>query len=211
MKLHRRLLTVSALALATIGLVVGNVAAAPLGPVGTTPATGTPQLDSSNQSQYIRQLVPCGNLMYAVGTISTINQKGTVSSRTGAFSFSATAPFTLTSWAPSINGKVNTIGFVNGDCSSAYIGGTFTTVNGTAVKNLAKISTTTGNVDPTFKHSASGQVGNILGWNGHLFVGGWFKKVNSNTNAYFASLNTTTGNDDGYISQIGRASCRERV
>src|SRR4051795_11463265 len=100
MRLQRRLLTVSALALATVGLVVGNVAAAPLGPVSTTPATGTPQLDSSNTGQYIRQLVPCGSTMYAVGTITKINQKGTISTRTGAFSFSATAPFTLTSWAP---------------------------------------------------------------------------------------------------------------
>jgi Domain of unknown function (DUF5122) beta-propeller len=200
MRFHRRLLTVSGLALATIGLAIGSVAAAPLGPVGTTPATGTPQLDSSNTSQYIRQLVPCGGTMYAVGTITKINQKGVVSTRTGAFSFSATAPYTLTSWAPSINGTVNSIGFVGGDCSSAYIGGTFTSVNGTTVKNIAKISTTTGDVDPTFKHTAGGQVGNILGWNGHLFVGGWFAKINGNTNPYFASLNPTSGNDDGYIS-----------
>jgi hypothetical protein len=200
MKLHRQVFTVSALALAMVGLAVGNVAAAPLGPVGTTPATGTPALSSSDTSQNVRQLVQCGATMYAVGTISTITQNGSSYTRQGAFSFSATAPYTLTSWAPNINGTVNSIGFVNGDCSSAYIGGKFTTVNGTAVGNLAKISTTTGNVDGTFSHSAGSQVATILGWNGHLFVGGYFKKINGNTNAYFASLNPTTGNDDGYIS-----------
>ncbi|MFL6100948.1 MAG: hypothetical protein ACJ71T_13455, partial [Actinomycetales bacterium] len=200
MKLRRRLFTVSALALATAGLAIGNVAAAPLGPVGTTPATGTPALDSSNTSQNIRQLVQCGSTMYAVGTVSRITQKGVAYNRTGAFSFSATAPFTLTSWAPNIDGTVNSIGFVNGDCSSAYIGGKFTTVNGTAASNLAKISTSTGNVDATFTHSAGSQVATVLGWNGHVFVGGYFKKVNGNTNAYYASLSPTTGNDDGYIS-----------
>jgi hypothetical protein len=199
MKFHRRLLMAGGLTLAVVGLAASAVTAAPLGPVGTTPATGTPALDSSNTGQQIRQLVPCGSTMYAVGTVTTINQNGVTYTRHNIFSFSATAPFTLTSWAPNVDGTVNSIGFVNGDCTSAYIGGKFSTVNGTAATNLAKISTSTGNVDPTFKHSASAQVANILGWNGHVFVGGYFKTVNGNTNAYFASLNPTTGNDDGYL------------
>jgi hypothetical protein len=199
MRLHRRWLTAGGLALTMMGLAVNSVSAAPAGPVGLTPATGTPALANTGTIQYVRQLVPCGSLMYAVGTISAITQKGVQYTRTGAFSFSATAPFTLTSWAPSINGKVNSIGFVNGDCTNAYIGGKFTTVNGTAVKNIAKISTSTGNVVAGFKVAAAGEVENILGWNGHLFVGGYFKKINGNTNPYFASLNPTTGNDDGYL------------
>jgi hypothetical protein len=163
------------------------------------PAKGTPALAGTDTNQYVRQLVPCGSTMYAVGTITTLTQGGATYRRTGAFSFSAVAPYTLTSWAPSINGTVNSIAFVNGDCTQAYIGGKFTTVNGTAVQNLAKVSTTTGAVDPTFKHSAAGEVGSMLGVNGHVFVGGWFTRINNNTNPYFASLNPTTGTDDGYI------------
>jgi Domain of unknown function (DUF5122) beta-propeller len=200
MTVRRRLLSASGLALAVIGLTLSSGFAAPLGPVGTTPATGTPALDSSDTGQYIRQLVPCGDTMYAVGTITTITQKDTTYARTGAFSFSATAPYTITSWAPNIAGTVSSIGFVNGDCSSAYIGGKFSSVNGTTVSNIAKISTTTGDVDPTFKHTAGSQVSTVLGWNGHLFVGGYFAKINANTNPYFASLNPTTGVDDGYLS-----------
>jgi hypothetical protein len=200
MRLHRRWLTVSGLALATFGLAVNSVSAAPLGPVGTTAATGTPALVNTGSLQVVRQLVPCGSLMYAVGAIHTISQKGVQYTRTGAFSFSATAPYTLTSWAPNIDGTVNSIGFVNGDCTQAYIGGKFTTVNGTAAKDIAKISTSTGNVDLAFKHSAANQVANVLGYNGHLLVGGYFKKINGNTHAYFASLNPATGNDDGYLN-----------
>ena len=196
---RRRLLPALALALATLG-VAATSTAAPAGPAGSVPAAGTPALSSTDTNQYIRQLVPCGSTMYAVGTVTTITQGGATYSRTGAFSFSATAPYTLTSWAPSINGTVNSIGFVNGDCSQAYIGGRFTTVNGTAVQTLAKISTTTGAVDPTFKHAAVGEVQTVLGVNGHVFVGGQFKKVNTNTHAYFASLNPTTGTDDGYLN-----------
>jgi Domain of unknown function (DUF5122) beta-propeller len=198
MTFRRRLLPAVGLAVAALSVAATSFAA-PVGPAGSTPATGTPALSSADTNQYVRQLVPCGNTMYAVGTITTVTQKGVTYTRTGAFSFSATAPYTMTSWAPSINGTVNSIGFVGGNCSSAYLGGKFTTVNGTTVQNLAKVSTTTGTVDPTFKHTAAGQVNTVLGVNGHLFVGGQFSKVNGGANPYLASLNPTTGSDDGYL------------
>jgi hypothetical protein len=198
MTFRRRVLPVVGLVVAALS-VAATSSAAPAGPAGTSPAAGTPALSSADTNQYIRQLVPCGNTMYAVGTISAITQNGSTYTRTGAFSFSATAPYTLTSWAPSIDGTVNSIGFVGGDCSSAYIGGKFTTVNGTAAQNLAKVNTTTGAVDPAFKHAATGQVQTVLGVGGHLFVGGQFSKVNGSANPFYASLNPATGSDDGYL------------
>ena len=64
--------------------------------------------------------------------------------RNNIFSFSDTAPFTVTSWEPDVNGTVNTIAFSSGNCTTAYIGGQFTSVGGTAAKNIAEIDTTTG-------------------------------------------------------------------
>jgi hypothetical protein len=138
--------------------------------------------------------------MYAVGSFTSIKQKTAVYARDNAFSFSATAPYTVSSWDPDVNGTVNSIAF-SPDCSQAYLGGQFSSVNGTAVNNIAEVSTSTGAVNPTFGHSASGQVETLLLVNGHLLTGGYFKSINnSSANPYFASLNPTTGKDDGFLS-----------
>ena len=115
--------------------------AAPTGPVSATPAAGTPELNSTGTTEQIRQLVQCGSTMYAVGTFTSIRRYSTVYSRNNIFSFSATAPYAMTAWNPNVNGIVNTIAFQPGDCSHAYIGGQFTSVGGTAVKDLAEVFT----------------------------------------------------------------------
>ena len=60
----------------------------------------------------VRQLVQCGDEMYAVGTFTTIMYGSTTYTRTNVFSFSATSPYTLSAWSPSVNGTVNSIAFV---------------------------------------------------------------------------------------------------
>jgi hypothetical protein len=183
----------------------------PAGVVSATPATGTPHLGANDTpTEQIRQLVQCGSLMYAVGTFSTIYQGSTSYTRNNIFSFSATAPYTITSWAPDVVGTygttsntsdtLNTIAFANGNCQDAYIGGKFTSVNGTTVDNLAEIDTTTGNVVSTFGSKASGAVQTILAVNNHLLVGGLFPGVNGDTaDPYMVSLNPVTGKSDGFL------------
>jgi hypothetical protein len=173
---------------------------APAGPVTTLPAN-TPQLYGSDSPvQQVRQLVQCGTTMYAVGTFSQIKHNSTVYARTNVFSFSAVQPWTVTAWAPNVNGIVNSIAFNGTDCTHAYIGGKFTSVNGTKVANLAEIDTTTGNVVAGFGHTASGQVETLLAVGGHLLVGGYYTSINGSTaNPYMTSLSPTTGKDDGFL------------
>ena len=176
-----------------------QAAQAATGPVSATPAAGTPQLAESSAVQQVRQLAQCGGTMYAVGTFSQIQRNSTPYTRNNAFSFSATAPYTVTSWNPNVNGIVNSIAF-SPDCSEAYLGGTFTSVNGTTATNLAEVSTSTGAVNTAFGHSANGQVQTLLTYGTHLLTGGYFKIINGNSaDPYFASLNTTTGKDDGFL------------
>ena len=96
--------------------------------------------------------------MYAVGTFTEISgyngTKTTTVTRHNIFSFSATAPFTLTSWNPDVNGTVNTIAFNGGNCADAYIGGQFTSAGGAAATNIAEIGTPTGALVPRFSHHA---------------------------------------------------------
>jgi len=183
----------------------------PTGVVSSTPASNTPHLKTTETpTQQIRQLVQCGNTMYAVGSFDTIIRQGTTYTRNNIFSFSATAPYTVTSWAPNVVGTygttsdtsdtLNTIAFVNGNCADAYIGGKFTSVNGTAVQNITEVDTTTGNVVSTFASKAAGAVQTLLGVGNHLLVGGNFTGINGDTaDPYMASLNPVTGKSDGFL------------
>ena len=182
-------------------------ALAQTGPVSPTPVAGTPTLVNTppGTTQTIRQVADCGGTMYAVGTFTEIsgwNGSATQTfTRNDIFSFSDTTPFTVTSWDPNVNGTVNTIAFNGSDCSTAYIGGQFTTVGGVAAKNIAAISTTTGALVSGFKDNAGGQVETILAVNGHLLTGGFFKGINgSSADPYYTSLSPATGKNDNFLS-----------
>jgi hypothetical protein len=175
-----------------------GLVSAPPGPVSSKPAIGTPALPPSGTEQ-VRQLVPCGGVMYAVGRFDTITQGGRFIVRHNAFSFSETAPYTVTSWNPDINGKVNSIAFNGTGCRHAYLGGVFTSINGTGVKDIAEVSTKHGRVKSDFAHSANGQVETLLVTGGHLLAGGSFTSVNGGGDRFLASLNPTTGKDDGFV------------
>ena len=182
----------------------------PAGVVSATPAYNTPHLvaTDNNPVQQIRQIVQCGNTMYAVGTFGTIKRQSLTYTRYNVFSFSATAPYTVTSWAPnvvgtssSVTGVVNSIAFNGGNCADAYIGGSFTSINGTTVKNIAEIDTTTGNVVTAFAHSAGGTVQTLAGAHGHILAGGYYPSIAGSTaDPYMTSLDPTTGRDDGFLN-----------
>lgn len=166
------------------------------------PVIGTPHFSvkDSHPIEQVRQLVQCGETMYAVGTFSQIVHRGVKRTRHNAFSFGSTSPFKLTKWRPKINGEVNSIAFVNGNCSHAYIGGSFTSVNGTHVKNIAEISTRTGKVVKGFEHHASRTVETIVALHSRLLVGGYYTRINgSSADPYMTALNPSTGRDDGFV------------
>lgn len=196
--------------LARAGLITGPAVLAVAGfgapafaSVSPSPASGTPQLHPNGTTETVRQLVQCGTTMYAVGSFTQIQQgaSGPVYTRNNVVSFRAASPFTVTSWAPNVNGQVNTIAFNGTDCSTAYIGGKFTTVNGNSATNIAAISTSTGALISGFAHSTNGQVETIASHNGHLLTGGYFTSINnSSAHKYMASLSPSTGRDDGFIN-----------
>ena len=166
------------------------------------PVTGTPHFSVSdtNPTEQVRQLVQCDETMYAVGSFSQHPSAAAPRCRQNVFSFSATAPFSDELVGPNVNGNVNSIAFNDGNCSDAYIGGQFTSINGTTVKNIAEINTTTGAVVNSFAHNASAQVETLQAVNGHLLVGGYYTSINgSSANPYMTSLNPTTGKDDGFV------------
>jgi hypothetical protein len=183
----------------------------PDGVVSATPVTSTPHLPSTSSSaEQVRQLVQCGGTMYAVGYFTSIKKGSTSYARTDIFSFSASAPYTVTSFAPNVVGStevdedgaaaINSIAFNGGNCADAYIGGHFTKVNGTSVTNIAEISTSTGNVVTGFAHDANAGVDTLAAVNGHLLAGGNFTSINGASVRYLASLSPSTGKTDGFLN-----------
>ena len=180
----------------------------PPGAVSPTPVAGTPTLvhNTGKTKDYIRQLVQCGSTMFAVGTFSQVVWNGTTYQRSNAFSFSANSPYTITSWAPQVNGEVNSIAFNeissgNYDCTHAYIGGSFTAVGSAPARYIAAIDTTAGALVPGFGTATTGgQVETLLGVAGpHILVGGHFTSINGGSNRYMASISPSTGQDDGFL------------
>jgi hypothetical protein len=183
----------------------------PSGVVSATPASNTPQLPpSSSPTQQIRQIVQCGGTMYAVGSFSSIKQGSKSYSRTDLVSFSASSPYTVTSWAPVVVGStqtnedgadaINSLAFSGGNCADAYIGGNFTKINGTSVTNIAEISTSTGNVVTGFAHAANGTVDTLAAVGGHLLAGGAFTSINGAGIPRMVSLSPSNGLSDGFLN-----------
>ena len=152
--------------MAPAGAAAVSIATGQTGPVTANPAN-TPQRNANGSVEQVRQLVQCGSTMYAVGTFTSIKHNSTVYTREQRLQLQRDRPVHVTSWAPNVNGIVNSIAFNGTNCADAYIGGKFTAVNGTTVKNIAEVSTSgTGAVVTTFGHSANGQVETLLGVEG---------------------------------------------
>jgi hypothetical protein len=173
------------------------------GPPRPNPALGTPHFPATTSTtEQVRQLVQCGGTMYAVGTFSVVEQGGNTFTRNNAFSFKATAPFTITAWNPNVNGTVNSIAFNSGHCADAYIGGNFTKVRGRGATRIAKVSTAgAGRLVSSFRHSSNKQVETLASYQNHLLVGGYFTTINGSTSyPYMISLNPGTGSNDRFLN-----------
>jgi hypothetical protein len=177
----------------------------PSGAVGCAPAQWPPHLlAKTSKTNQIRQIVQCGSRMYAVGTFQLIlgrnprTGKFIIYHRSNAFSFEATRPYAVTSWNPNVSGQVNSIA-VGSNCTTAYLGGTFTQVHGKSRRNVAAVDTAGGAVRSGFQGDASGAVETLLLHGGRLLTGGYFTKINGASARYFAGLSPTSGKPDAYL------------
>lgn len=174
--------------------------------VSATPAPNTPYLVSDGTATPVALMTrQCGSLMWTVGSFTTVGAPNrTPVTRTNVMAYDMVTG-ALAPVAPAVNGQVDTIAFTP-DCASAYIGGIFTSVGGVAVKDIAKISTATGALDPTFGHKASNEVSALVLAGSHLLVGGRFRTINGSTGTtatYLTSVSPTTGKVDGWANNLG--------
>lgn len=197
MKIPRSLVVLASLIMVTM---VGTapVAGAEGGRVRTVPAAYTPWLLPSPVDQRVQKLALCNGVMYAVGNITAVGQGSHTYTRRNAFGFNATTG-AVTSWHPYVNGMVHAIA-MSRDCSTAYLGGTFTKVNATAATDLVAVDTRTGVVRKGFAHDAAGTVQTLQFSHGQVIAGGRFLTINGVTRPHLASLNPTTGAVTSYVN-----------
>lgn len=166
------------------------------------PLTGTPHFAVRTRAvEQIRQLVQCGQIMYAVGRFSVIEQGKHSYVRHNAFSFRASPPFSVTKWDPDVAGEVNSIAFVSGHCGDAYLGGQFGSVGGRKAINIAEVRAVgAGALVPAFGHFANKPVETLAAYQRHILAGGFFTEINgASADRYMASLNPRSGRDDGLL------------
>ena len=159
--------------------------------VSANPANFTPNVASGA----VYKFVQVGGTMYAGGAFSSVSTPAGVSpggtfARSNIVAFNASTGV-ISSFAPSVNGEVWALA---SDGSSLWIGGTFTSVNGTARRGVAKLNPTTGAVDTAFNANlASGKVTELALVGGRLLAGGTFP-------GKLRALNPATGANTGYLN-----------
>ncbi len=192
-----------------LGLVTGLVGALALGfsapgtasdvahptVVSETAATFTPNLLSAAAGNpYALTVNQAGTQIIVGGNFNQVeNSKRTVQyNRSNLFSFDATTG-AVSTFAPTFDRQVWS---VVGDGNSVFVGGEFTTVNGVARPYLAKLSLSTGQLDPTFNPTLTGgRVTDLELSHGLLFVSGAFGKK-------LVALDPNTGAASSYFKNV---------
>jgi hypothetical protein len=130
-----------------------------------------------------------GNTIYLGGSFTQVNSAGQKWNRAGLAAVNATTG-ALLPWAPTSNGEIDAMA-VDPSTHDVYIGGAFSTIDGTSRDSLAEISST--GVLGTFKHSVSGAPEALAVGHGLLYLGGHFTSVDSKVRGNLAAFTLSTG------------------
>jgi hypothetical protein len=156
-------------------------------PVGTTPNV----LDGQ-----VNAIVQVGGKMIAGGTFTQVRRGGgPILTRNNIFAFDPATGNIDTAFVPSLNGSVNALAAAS-DGQSVFVGGTFTTANGTTVNRPTRLNVANGQRVTAFPANATGQVRDLALRGGRLFVGGDFGTIKGQARARLAAVDETTGNVD---------------
>lgn len=122
---------------------------------------------------------------------------GTTFARRSVFAFADGSGAVDRGFDPVVDGRVNTL--LAGPDNTIWIGGTFSTVNGTAIRNLAQLNLANGELTAFRAPALNGAVYDLALAGGRLVVGGVFNTVGGVAHGGLATLNPTTGALDGYM------------
>lgn len=206
----RRLVSVGVVALALLAAAVASTAGARVGNatgvaqsslVNAVPGDNSPNIKDG--ATYA--IAKVGGKVIVGGTFTSVVNHGasTAMPRYKILAFDAATGDVDDAFQPKLNEKSNTV--VNAlapgpNDHSVYVGGVFSTVNGTNRHNLALIDTDTGDVETGFDPAApNGSVHVLRTAGSRLLLGGTFTAVGGVNHGGLASVSATTGALDDYL------------
>ncbi|HEY4991997.1 MAG TPA: hypothetical protein VII33_07905 [Nakamurella sp.] len=166
--------------------------------VSAVPATGTPNVVDGE----VLTFAQVGSTMVAGGTFTQVQNPGSATpySRPHILAFNATTGAVSTTFAPKVNGEVDSL-LAGPVAGTVYVGGLFTTYNGAAVPGLVLLNVSDGSRVTTFAPGAMTKgvyAARLLG--SQLIIGGNFTKVGAVARGGLASLDPTTGALTSFLS-----------
>jgi hypothetical protein len=179
-----------ALAALSVGTVVGclpNLEAGPDAPVRFDAVPlATWRLDGVGWATEI-----VGDVLYVGGSFTTVTSPDGSSSlaRRNLAAFSLTTGELLPAFRADTNGIVRALAT---DGTRLFVGGSFTTVNGTSRSRIAAVSATSGAVDGAWNPGTNGNVYALASSGGRLYVGGSFSQVRGVARSRLAALDPAT-------------------
>lgn len=194
MKRSRALLAVVAsLALPAVSLVVGVAPASAAVNDQSVSGVASPIWQPNGP---VEALAIGNGLIYAGGSFTSVKpgsgQSGSATSRTDVAAFNAADGTLNTAFNVTLNGRVEALD-LSPDRRTLYIGGSFTTVNGTTRNRVAALNATTGALISGFNPNPNHIVRSIEATASTVYIGGDFTTVKGNAQAYLASVTAATG------------------
>lgn len=162
------------------------------------PSDRTPQV----LDQRVIDLEQVGNRIVVAGSFTQVRDAaangGAAFAQPSVFAFDATTGRIDRAFAPAVNGVVNAV--LAGPNGTVYLGGSFSTVNGTTARNLVQVSVATGARVGAFAPSGiNGAVFDLASSGSRLFVAGTFTSVAGAPHGGLAAVAATTGAVDEYL------------
>jgi hypothetical protein len=174
-----------------VGVVLGTLGAAFSGPA-LGAVVGTSPIPTYQASGRVYVITVANGTVYIGGSFTSVRPAGsggssTTRNRVAAFNEATGA---LLPWNPNVSGTVRAIDVVG---STAYLGGSFTSVGGAGRRNLAAVDAGSAGAVQAWNPSAGNEVLDIGHINGTLYVGGDFTTVAGSSRTRLAAFDTSSG------------------
>jgi len=183
-------------------LIAGQLPASALGVaqnniVSGVPSAQTPQILDGR----VTDLEQVGSRIVVTGTFTQVQNVpangGAIFARQSVFAFDPATGAVDTAFAPTVSGAVNTA--AAGPNGTVYLGGAFSSVNGTTVRNVAQLTMATGALTGFRAVGINGGVNDLMVSGSRLFVAGVFTAVGGVAHGGLATLTAATGALDAYM------------
>lgn len=163
----------------------------------TPPTVSADALPTVQINGVVWAQVMVGNRVYAGGSFSNARPAGAPAgsstvARGNMLAYDIVTGALVTSWAPTFNAQVRAMA-VSPDKSRLYVGGDFTTVNGTSRRRIAAFDTATGNLVASFNPPINYHVNALVATNTTVYAGGEFQDVGTQVRPGLAAFNASNG------------------